>query len=458
MELLCKWNQLSLVIRILIGLILGAVLGFLLPGASFLSLLGTLFVGALKALAPLLVFFLVLHSLAQHKKGAKSNMSTVIALYLIGTLLAALCAVVASFLFPSTLALAQEAASSAPGGIGEILQTLLNNAVSNPISAMAEANYIGVLLWAVVFGIALRDASDRTKQVLGDLSDALSTAIRWVISCAPFGILGLVFTTVSETGFSSFMDYGRLLCVLAGCMFFVALIVNPILVFLCIRRNPYPLVFRCLKESGIMAFFTRSSAANIPVNLRLCKELGLDEEKYSVSIPLGATINMAGAAITISVLTLAAANTLGISVDFPTAFLLSVVASIAACGSSGVAGGLPAADSHGVQPVRHSQRHRHAGGGHRLHHRRRPGLLRDGTELLLRRAVHRGRRVPQPPPGRSSGLTKRQKEARDQKIPGLFSLQIWCAAKKVLAVSRQRLACSSLPRIATSAALGSSME
>ena len=327
MELLCKWNQLSLVKRILIGLILGAVLGFLLPGASFLSLLGTLFVGALKALAPLLVFFLVLHSLAQHKKGAKSNMSTVIALYLIGTLLAALCAVVASFLFPSTLALAQEAASSAPGGIGEILLTLLNNAVSNPISAMAEANYIGVLLWAVVFGIALRDASDRTKQVLGDLSDALSTAIRWVISCAPFGILGLVFTTVSETGFSSFMDYGRLLCVLAGCMFFVALIVNPIL------------VFRCLKESGIMAFFTRSSAANIPVNLRLCKELGLDEEKYSVSIPLGATINMAGAAITISVLTLAAANTLGISVDFPTAFLLSLVASIAACGSSGVAGG-----------------------------------------------------------------------------------------------------------------------
>lgn len=336
MELLCKWNQLSLVKRILIGLILGAVLGFLLPGASFLSLLGTLFVGALKALAPLLVFFLVLHSLAQHKKGAKSNMSTVIALYLIGTLLAALCAVVASFLFPSTGC--ARSGSSAPAGTARPPYPA-HNAVSNPISAMAEANYIGVLLWAVVFGIALRDASDRTKQVLGDLSDALSTAIRWVISCAPFGILGLVFTTVSETGFSSFMDYGRLLCVLAGCMFFVALIVNPILVFLCIRRNPYPLVFRCLKESGIMAFFTRSSAANIPVNLRLCKELGLDEEKYSVSIPLGATINMAGAAITISVLTLAAANTLGISVDFPTAFLLSVVASIAACGSSGVAGG-----------------------------------------------------------------------------------------------------------------------
>ena len=211
--------------------------------------------------------------------------------------------------------------------------------MSNPISAMAEANYIGVLLWAVVFGIALRDASDRTKQVLGDLSDALSTAIRWVISCAPFGILGLVFTTVSETGFSSFMDYGRLLCVLAGCMFFVALIVNPILVFLCIRRNPYPLVFRCLKESGIMAFFTRSSAANIPVNMALCEKLGLDKDMYSVSIPLGATINMDGAAITITIMTLAAANTLGIQVSLPAAIVLSAMSALGACGASGVAGG-----------------------------------------------------------------------------------------------------------------------
>ena len=339
MELLHKWNHISLVKRIIVGLILGAALGALLPQASVIGILGTLFVNALKALAPLLVFFLVLHSLSQHKKGAKSNMSAVIVFYLIGTFLAALCAVVTSFLFPSTLILAEQAEQAAPGGIADVLQNLLNSAVSNPISAIAEANYIGVLLWAVVFGLAMREAGEGTKTVLGDISNMLSSAIRWVISCAPFGILGLVFTTVSETGFSSFMDYGRLLCVLAGCMFFVALIVNPILVFLCIRRNPYPLVFRCLKESGIMAFFTRSSAANIPVNLRLCKELGLDEEKYSVSIPLGATINMAGAAITISVLTLAAANTLGISVDFPTAFLLSVVASIAACGSSGVAGG-----------------------------------------------------------------------------------------------------------------------
>ena len=339
MELLCKWNQLSLVKRILIGLILGAVLGFLLPGASFLSLLGTLFVGALKALAPLLVFFLVLHSLAQHKKGAKSNMSTVIALYLIGTLLAALCAVVASFLFPSTLALAQEAASSAPGGIGEILQTLLNNSVSNPISAMAEANYIGVLLWAVVFGIALRDASDRTKQVLGDLSDALSTAIRWVINCAPFGIMGLVYTTVSTTGFKAFASYAHLILVLVGCMFFIALVLNPIIVFLCVRKNPYPLVLRCLRESGVMAFFTRSSAANIPVNMALCEKLGLDKDMYSVSIPLGATINMDGAAITITIMTLAAANTLGIQVSLPAAIVLSAMSALGACGASGVAGG-----------------------------------------------------------------------------------------------------------------------
>jgi serine/threonine transporter len=339
MELLRKWTQLSLVVRILIGLLLGVVLGLVLPGATVIALLGTLFVGALKALAPLLVFFLVMHSLAQHQKGASTNMSTVIVLYLVGTFLAALCAVIASFVFPSTLILAEGASSTAPGGIGEVLSNLLSNAVSNPINAIANANYTGVLLWAVIFGLALRSASDGTKQVLGDLSNALSTAIRWVINCAPFGIMGLVFDTVSTTGFASFRNYGRLILVLVGCMLFVALVVNPLIVFLCIRKNPYPLVFRCLRVSGVMAFFTRSSAANIPVNMNLCKELGLDESKYSVSIPLGATINMAGAAITITVLTLAAANTMGISVDFPTAFLLSLVSSVAACGASGVAGG-----------------------------------------------------------------------------------------------------------------------
>lgn len=339
MELLRKWNHISLVKRIIVGLILGAALGALLPQASVIGILGTLFVNALKALAPLLVFFLVLHSLSQHKKGAKSNMSAVIVFYLIGTFLAALCAVVTSFLFPSTLILAEQAEQAAPGGIADVLQNLLNSAVSNPISAIAEANYIGVLLWAVVFGLAMREAGEGTKTVLGDISNMLSSAIRWVISCAPFGILGLVYTTVSDTGFESFLNYGRLILVLVGCMLLVALVVNPIIVYLAIRKNPYPLVFRCLKDSGIMAFFTRSSAANIPVNMKLCEDLGLDKEKYSVSIPLGATINMAGAAITITILTLAAANTLGISVDFPTALLLSLVSSVAACGSSGVAGG-----------------------------------------------------------------------------------------------------------------------
>lgn len=339
MELLHKWNHISLVKRIIVGLILGAALGALLPQASVIGILGTLFVNALKALAPLLVFFLVLHSLSHHKKGAKSNMSAVIVFYLIGTFLAALCAVVTSFLFPSTLILAEQAEQAAPGGIADVLQNLLNSAVSNPISAIAEANYIGVLLWAVVFGLAMREAGEGTKTVLGDISNMLSSAIRWVISCAPFGILGLVYTTVSDTGFESFLNYGRLILVLVGCMLLVALVVNPIIVYLAIRKNPYPLVFRCLKDSGIMAFFTRSSAANIPVNMKLCEDLGLDKEKYSVSIPLGATINMAGAAITITILTLAAANTLGISVDFPTALLLSLVSSVAACGSSGVAGG-----------------------------------------------------------------------------------------------------------------------
>ena len=339
MELLHKWNHISLVKRIIVGLILGAALGTLLPQASVIGILGTLFVNALKALAPLLVFFLVLHSLSQHKKGAKSNMSAVIVFYLIGTFLAALCAVVTSFLFPSTLILVEQAEQAAPGGIADVLQNLLNSAVSNPISAIAEANYIGVLLWAVVFGLAMREAGEGTKTVLGDISNMLSSAIRWVISCAPFGILGLVYATVSDTGFESFLNYGRLILVLVGCMLLVALVVNPIIVYLAIRKNPYPLVFRCLKDSGIMAFFTRSSAANIPVNMKLCEDLGLDKEKYSVSIPLGATINMAGAAITITILTLAAANTLGISVDFPTALLLSLVSSVAACGSSGVAGG-----------------------------------------------------------------------------------------------------------------------
>ena len=340
MELIRKWNEISLVKRIILGLIVGAILGAVVPALSVIAILGDLFVGALKALAPMLVFFIVMNALAHLKKGGKTNMSTVVVLYLIGTFVAALTAVVASFAFPSTLLLDASAGDmAAPGGIGEVLKNLLMNAVSNPISSLSSANYIGILTWAVIFGLALRESSENTKGVLANLSDALSVAIRWVINCAPFGILGLVFNTVSTTGFAAFGSYVHIIAVLVGCMFFIALVVNPIIVWFCIRKNPYPLVFKCLKVSGIMAFFTRSSAANIPVNMSLCEDLGLDKEKYSVSIPLGATINMAGAAITISVLTLAAAHTLGVSVDFATAFLLSLVSTLAACGASGVAGG-----------------------------------------------------------------------------------------------------------------------
>ena len=339
-ELIRKWNEISLVKRIVLGLIVGAVLGAVIPTASVIAMLGSLFVGALKALAPMLVFFIVMSALAHQKKGGKTNMSTVVVLYLIGTFVAALTAVVASFAFPSTLLLDASAGDmAAPGGIGEVLKNLLMNAVSNPVASLVNANYIGILMWAVIFGLALREASDTTKGVLSNLSDALSVAIRWVINCAPFGIMGLVFDTVSTTGFAAFGSYVHIILVLVGCMFFIALVVNPLIVWFCVRKNPYSLVLKCLKVSGIMAFFTRSSAANIPVNMSLCEDLGLDKEKYSVSIPLGATINMAGAAITISVLTLAAANTLGVSVDFATAFLLSFISTLAACGASGVAGG-----------------------------------------------------------------------------------------------------------------------
>lgn len=340
-SLLQKWNSISLVKRILAGLVIGAILGKVIPNIAIIALLGDLFVGALKGVAPILVFFLVMSSLAQHKKGAKTNMGTVIALYLIGTLSAAVVAVLASFMFPVTLTLTDIAAEAAapPDGVGTVIKTLLLNVVQNPISSLSTANYIGILAWAVVFGLALKHSSDTTKTMLNNFADAVSQAVRWVISFAPFGILGLVYTTVSTSGLGIFTDYGKLLLVLVGCMAVVALVVNPIIVFMNIRQNPYPLVFKCLKDSFITAFFTRSSAANIPVNMTLCESLGLDEDNYSVSIPLGATINMAGAAITITVMALAAVNTLGYTVDIGTAIILSVVAAVSACGASGVAGG-----------------------------------------------------------------------------------------------------------------------
>ena len=321
-----KWNQISLIKRIICGLILGLILGLTIPQVTVISMLGDIFVGALKAIAPVLVFFLV--------------MSAFIILYLLGTFLAGAVAVIASFLFPVSLTLTENTQDlTAPGGVGEVLTNLLMNIVSNPINALAEANYVGVLTWAVIFGIALKRASDSTKQMLSDIADAISTAVRWIISCAPFGIMGLMFTTVSQQGLNVLASYGRLLIILLGTMFFVALIVNPLIAYICMRRNPYPLVFRCLRDSGLTAFFTRSSAANIPVNMELCESLGLDEDTYSISIPLGATINMGGAAITISTLTLAATHTLNIHVDLPTAIILCVLSAASACGASGVAGG-----------------------------------------------------------------------------------------------------------------------
>jgi serine/threonine transporter len=335
-----KWNQVSLVKRIICGMVLGAILGLVVPQATGISILGDLFVNALKAVAPVLVMVLVISALAHAKAGKGGNMRMVIILYLLGTFLAALVAVIASFLFPVTLTLGEAAGdTTAPSGIVEVLKTLLMNIVANPIGAISSGNYIGILAWAVVLGIALRHASENTKVMLEDLAEAVSKAVRWVISLAPFGILGLVFTTVSTNGLEIFTEYGILLVLLVGCMLFIALVVNPIIVFCCIRKNPYPLVLRCLKDSGITAFFTRSSAANIPVNLELCESLGLDEDCYSVSIPLGATINMAGAAVTITVMAMAAVHTLGGTVDIPTAVILSVLAAISACGASGVAGG-----------------------------------------------------------------------------------------------------------------------
>lgn len=339
MNILKKWNSISLVKRIAVGLVAGVILGLVLPKSVPLGILGDLFVGALKALAPLLVFFIVIYSLSNHQKGQSSNMGRIILLYAVSTLLAAFTAVAASFIFPSELILSETAQGSAPQGIGEVLKSLLINAVSNPIGAIVEANYISVLVWAVIFGLAMRAASANTKNVVENISDVLSTAIRWVISFAPFGILGLVFNTISTVGIQAMASYGKIILILVGCMLFVAFVTNPVIVFLNIRQNPYPLVFKCIKDSGIMAFFTRSSAANIPVNMELCESLGLDEKKYSISIPLGATINMAGAAVTINVLSLAAANTMGINVDIPTAFLLSIIAAISAAGTSGVAGG-----------------------------------------------------------------------------------------------------------------------
>ncbi|MEW9077634.1 serine/threonine transporter SstT [Terrisporobacter glycolicus] len=340
-ELVKRWNDISLVKRIIVGLIIGITLAVTVPTQlAPIAILGSLFVGALKAVAPILVFFLVMAAICQHKEGQKTNMKSIIILYLLGTLLAGVVAVIASFIFPITLTLAAGAEGvTPPGGVGEVLKALLMNVVDNPVNALAKANYIGILTWALVLGLALKNSKESTKQIIVNISDAISQVVRWVISLAPFGIMGLVFDTISTSGIKSLLSYGQLIILLVGCMAFVALVVNPAITFIGTRKNPYPLVLKCLKDSGLTAFFTRSSAANIPVNMGLCKELGLDKDTYSMSIPLGATINMGGAAITISILALAAANTLGIKVDIGTAIILSVLSAVSACGASGVAGG-----------------------------------------------------------------------------------------------------------------------
>ena len=339
--LLQKLKSTSLVTQIVIGLIAGILLAWLAPSAALsVAFIGKVFVSALKAVAPILVFVLVMASIANHKHGQETHIRPILVLYLFGTFAAAVVAVIASMMFPSTLVLATEnIAIAAPGGISEVLQSLLLSVVDNPVNALVNANFIGILAWAIGMGVAIRHAGDTTRTVLNDLSNGVTLIVRVVIRFAPLGIFGLVAATLASSGFGALLGYLHLLTVLIGCMLFVALVVNPLIVFWKLRRNPYPLVFLCLRESGITAFFTRSSAANIPVNMALSERLGLHEDTYSVSIPLGATINMAGAAITITVLSLAAVHTLGIAVDIPTAILLSVVAAICACGASGVAGG-----------------------------------------------------------------------------------------------------------------------
>ena len=340
-SLLKKWSDTSLVLRIVIGLVIGAVLGLLCPQWTAIGILGQVFVSALKAIAPILVALLVASSIAKASGGHGARFRTVITLYLVSTFCAALFAVVASFLFPVTIRLqGAEAADAAPGGLSDVFLTLLTNMVMNPVQALATANYIGILFWAIIVGLGLRMlASEGTVKVIGDLADVVSQVVRWVIQFAPFGILGLVFSSVSESGMEIFTDYGKLLLLLVGCMGCTAFIVNPFIAWLHIRKNPYPLYWKCLKESGLNAFFTRSSAANIPINMDLCKRLGLDEDFYSVSIPLGSTVNMNGAAVTITVLSLAVAHTVGVEVSFASALFLSLVATLGACGASGVAGG-----------------------------------------------------------------------------------------------------------------------
>ena len=335
-----KWADISLVLRILVGLVIGAVLGLLAPGWTWLGILGSIFVSALKAVAPVLVAVLVMASVAKAHRGLGPRFRTVILLYLVSTLAAAVVAVVGSTLFPVTLQLQDVAQENAPSALSDVFRNLLTNVVTNPLVSVSTANYIGILFWAILLGVGLRlVASPGTIKVVSDFADVITLMVKWIIQFAPFGIQGLVFSAVSESGLEVFTTYGRLILLLVGCMVFNTMVLNPLWSFIATGRNPYPLLWACLKESGLNAFFTRSSAANIPINMALCKKFGLDEDFYSVSIPLGATINMDGAAVTITVMTMAVAHTVGVEVSFFAALLLGVVATLGACGASGVAGG-----------------------------------------------------------------------------------------------------------------------
>ena len=343
-NLLKKYTDTSLMLRILIGLVIGAVLGLALPGWTGIGILGRIFVSALKGIAPVLVAVLVISSIAKAGKGLGRRFTSLIVIYLLSTFIAAVCAVVGSFMFPVTLPLGEVASNvqveAGAGSLDDVFATMLTNMVGNPVAAVANANYIAILFWSIILGVALKTmASQSTVNVVHDLSDVVSRVVKWVIQFAPFGILGLVFSTVSENGLAVFTTYGHLLLLLVGCMLVNTFVFNPLISFVMLRKNPYPLLFTCLKESGLQAFFTRSSAANIPINMALCKKLGLDEKFYSVSIPLGATINMDGAAVTITVFSLAVAHTVGIDVSFASALFLGVIATLGACGASGVAGG-----------------------------------------------------------------------------------------------------------------------
>ncbi len=338
-KILTFYTKSPLILRIAIGLVIGVLLGLFVPSASFVAVFGNIFVGALKGVAPILVFVLIIASLASAGKGIGGRFKTVIILYMLSTFLAAVVAVFGSYIFKVTIPLSTSIEQTAPTGLGEVFQNLLSNMVSNPITAIINGNYTGILTWAIILGLALRASGDTTKAALNDISAGVSKAVAWIIQLAPFGIMGLVYSSVGEYGIEIFTDYGKVLLLLVGCMIAVAVIVDPLIVAIVLKRNPYPLVFKCFKESGITAFFTRSSAANIPVNMKLCEKLGLDKEYYSVAIPLGATINMDGAAITITVMSLAAAFSQGIEVNIVIAILLSFVATLGACGASGVAGG-----------------------------------------------------------------------------------------------------------------------